>query len=210
MGASSLQENLELVDWRQRVAALYQDRDRSGVAGFRARRDELFKTHPQSPIPAADRSRFRQVDYFPEDPSLRVESHVESLSASENLRIETGGPDGTIEYQRVALAHFSVAGAACALTIFSIVGYGGGLFLPFRDATSGHETYGGGRYLFDTIKNHVPVPLPTPGSKSLVLDFNYAYNPSCAYDHRWACPLAPRENWLEVRVAGGERTYSAA
>jgi len=96
----------------------------------------------------------------------------------------------------------------CSLTVFSIVGYGGGLFLPFRDATSGHATYGGGRYLFDTIKNTDAGCLEVvAGSSRVVLDFNYAYNPSCAYDHRWACPLAPQENWLSVPVTAGELAY---
>jgi uncharacterized protein (DUF1684 family) len=87
-------------------------------------------------------------------------------------------------------------------------GYGGGLFLPFKDTTSGQETYGGGRYLFDTVKNTDGLSLEmTPGSAEVVIDFNYAYNPSCAYDDRWACPLAPRENWLPVPIRAGEQRY---
>jgi uncharacterized protein (DUF1684 family) len=98
-------------------------------------------------------------------------------------------------------------GQQCTLTVFSLIGYGGGLFLPFRDATSGKETYGGGRYLFDTAKNTDGRCLEiTTGSPDVTIDFNYAYNPSCAYDARWACPLAPRENWLPVAVRAGERT----
>ena len=96
------------------------------------------------------------------------------------------------------------------MTVFRIVGYGGGLFLPFRDGTSGKQTYGGGRYLFDTIKNTDAGCVEiSPGSRHVVLDFNYAYNPSCAYDHRWACPLAPRENWLPVPIEAGEKDYRA-
>jgi uncharacterized protein (DUF1684 family) len=87
-----------------------------------------------------------------------------------------------------------------------MLGYGGGLFLPFRDATSGVETYGGGRYLFDTVKNTDGGCLEiTPGSPHVVIDFNYAYHPSCCYDPRWACPLAPPENRLALAVRAGER-----
>lgn len=94
------------------------------------------------------------------------------------------------------------------MTVFSLVGYGGGLFLPFRDATSSKETYGGGRYLFDTVKNTDGLALElTAGSPDIAIDFNFAYNPSCAYDARWACPLAPRENWLPVPVRAGEKVF---
>ena len=85
--------------------------------------------------------------------------------------------------------------------------YGGGLFLPFKDATSRTETYGGGRYLFDTAKNHLPVPLLETGETIMEIDFNYAYNPSCAYSPRWACPLAPPENVLPIPVRAGEKNY---
>jgi uncharacterized protein (DUF1684 family) len=87
-------------------------------------------------------------------------------------------------------------------------GYGGGLFLPFKDLTSGHESYGGGRYLFDTVKNTDGLSLEmTAGSSEVIIDFNYAYNPSCAYDDRWSCPLAPHENWLKIPVRAGEQRY---
>ena len=113
-----------------------------------------------------------------------------------------------VRYRRAGRLAFDLVGTAVALTVFSLVGYGGGLFLPFRDTTSGTETYGGGRYLFDTIKNTDGLSLEvTPGSSDVVIDFNFAYNPSCAYDARWACPLAPRENWLPVAVRAGELAY---
>jgi hypothetical protein len=89
-----------------------------------------------------------------------------------------------------------------------MLGYGGGLFLPFRDATAPAETYGGGRYLVDSVKMTLGGALEvTPGSDEVVLDFNYAYNPSCAYDARWACPLAPPENRLSMAVRAGEMRY---
>lgn len=104
---------------------------------------------------------------------------------------------------------FTLGGADCRLTVLSLVGYGGGLFLPFRDGTSGKDTYGGGRYLFDTIKNTDGLALElNAGSSAITIDFNFAYNPSCAYDARWACPLAPRENWLPVAVRAGEKIFA--
>src|SRR6202011_2101189 len=113
-----------------------------------------------------------------------------------------------ITYRRAGRLRFQVAGQACQLTVFSLVGYGGGLFLPFRDGTSARETDGGGRYLFDTVKNTDGLGLDIQaGSPEIAIDFNFAYNPSCAYDPRWACPLAPRENWLPVPIRAGEKVY---
>jgi uncharacterized protein len=103
---------------------------------------------------------------------------------------------------------FRLHGEGCRLTVLSLVQYAGGLFVPFRDTTSGRETYGGGRYLFDTAKDTDGLVLDiTPGSSEVVIDFNYAYNASCAYSPRWACPLAPPENYLKVPVRAGELSY---
>ena len=124
------------------------------------------------------------------------------------LDIDTGGEDGVITYRRAGRLRFQLGGSDCTLTVFGLVAYAGGLFVPFRDATSGRETYGGGRYLFDTAKNTDGLALElSPGSLDVVVNFNYAYNPSCAYDSRWACPLAPRENWLTVPVRAGEMAF---
>ena len=90
-----------------------------------------------------------------------------------------------------------------------MLGYGGGLFLPFRDATSGHETYGGGRYLTDTIKGTHGRGLVLRAT-GVTLDFNYAYNPSCAYSSQFLCPLSPRENTLSAPVRAGEMSYPHA
>ena len=134
---------------------------------------------------------------------------VEAADAGDPLQIDTGGEDGVITYRRAALVRFSLDHQECRLTVFSLVGYGGGLFLPFRDATSGKETYGAGRYLFDTVKKTDGLALEiTAGSPEVTIDFNYAYNPSCAYDARWACPLAPRENWCPVAVRAGEKVFA--
>lgn len=125
------------------------------------------------------------------------------------LEIDTGGEDGVMSYRRAGTVEVSLPEGSARLSLYWLEGYAGGLFLAFRDGTSGPETYGGGRYLFDTIKGTDGLSLELgPGAGELVLDFNYAYNPSCAYDHRWACPLAPRENWLDFPIRAGEKKYS--
>jgi uncharacterized protein (DUF1684 family) len=203
------QDAIDLVDWRRRVGDLYRLRGERALADFRAQRDTLFRTHPQSPIPPADRPAFTGLRYFAPDPRYRFRSRLEPTAEGDLVEIETGGEDGVIRYRRAGSVSFTLDGAACRLTAFSLVGYGGGFFLPFRDATSGKETYGGGRYLFDTIKNTDGLALDlTAGSPAITIDFNFAYNPSCAYDARWACPLAPRENWLPVPVRAGEKLFA--
>jgi uncharacterized protein (DUF1684 family) len=202
------QDRLDLVDWRRRVGDLYRLRGKDALARFRSGRDELFRRHPQSPIAKDARERFRGLRYFPEDERYRLRCRLEEGSDDSLLEIDTGGDDGVIRYRRAGRLKLEIDGTACNLTVFALIGYASGLFLPFRDATSGRETYGGGRYLFDTIKNTDGLCLEVqPGSDEVTIDFNYAYNPSCAYDPRWACPLAPRENWLPVPVRAGEMTY---
>jgi uncharacterized protein (DUF1684 family) len=115
--------------------------------------------------------------------------------------------DGMLRMQRLAKVHFPIAGSTVSLTLFRLHGYAGGLFLPFRDASSrSGKTYAGTRYLFDTIKS---ADLGEENGK-LVLDFNFAYNPSCAYHPRWVCPLAPAENWLDLAIPAGEQLYPGA
>jgi uncharacterized protein len=192
-------EDLELADWRERVARLYlSDVD---LDGFRAGRDELFRGHPQSAIPVAARASFTGLRYFPPSPSAVVEVGVRP--ASGGLDIDTGGPDGVVHYRRVGVADTPWG----PLTLWWIEAYGGGLFLPFRDGTCGTESYGGGRYLTDTVKGTFGRGVTVLAADSLRLDFNYAYNPSCAYDDRWACPLAPEENRVADRIEAGEQTY---
>lgn len=194
-----LVDDLDLADWRERVARLYlSDLD---LTGFRAARDELFATHPQSPIPRADRDSFTGLRYFPEVPAAVVEATV--APAAGELRIDTGGPDGVVRYRRVGVA----ATPWGALTLWWIEAYGGGLFLPFRDASSPAESYGGGRYLTDTVKGTFGRGVTVGPADRIRLDFNYAYNPSCAYDERWACPLAPEENRLALPIRAGEMNY---
>ncbi|MFI5281884.1 MAG: DUF5671 domain-containing protein [Candidatus Dormibacterales bacterium] len=201
---------LDLVDWRRRVGDIYRTSGPDAATRFRQARDELFRTHPQSPIEAAERESFWGLSYFPHDASFRIPARFEPGDGSE-LLIETGGADGAVRYRRAGVLTFQVAGTPCRLTVLSLVQYAGGLFLPFRDATSGHETYGGGRYLFDTAKDTDGLVLDiTPGSPEVTIDFNYAYNASCAYSPLWACPLAPPENYLSVPIRAGELVYKPA
>jgi uncharacterized protein (DUF1684 family) len=200
-----VQDLLDLVDYRRRVGDLYRLGGPDAVQRWRAGRDELFRTHPQSAI--EDKANFKALDYFEFDPTFRVAARLEEADGEE-LVIDTGGEDGAIRYRRAGELKFGLGGQQCSLTMLSLVAYGGGLFLPFKDATSGSDTYGGGRYLFDTVKNTDGLALDiTIGSTEVVIDFNFAYNPSCAYNPRWACPLAPRENTLPVAVRAGERSF---
>jgi uncharacterized protein (DUF1684 family) len=193
-------DDLDLADWRERVARLHlSDVD---LAGFRAARHELFASHPQSPIPADDRPDFAGLRYFPAEPDAVIEVPV--AAAQGGMAIDTGGPDGVVRYRRVAVATTPWG----PLTLWWIEAYGGGLFLPFHDGTCGRESHGGGRYLTDTVKGTFGRGVTVLSPDRLRLDFNYAYNPSCAYDDRWACPLAPEENRLAARVPAGEQAFS--
>ena len=205
--AAGVQDALDLADWRRRVGDLYRLDGANSLTEFRQKRDELFRTHPQSPIEAEERRDFPGLKYFELDPAFRVKARMEPGRGDE-LVIDTGGDDGAIKYRRVGRLVFELAGEECALTVLGLVQYAGGLFVPFKDATSGHETYGGGRYLFDTAKDTDGLVLGiTAGSSDVTIDFNYAYNPSCVYSPKWACPLAPPENTLKVPVRAGELMY---
>jgi uncharacterized protein (DUF1684 family) len=190
---------LDLADYRASVAQMYLDD--TGVAAFRAARDALFASHPQSPVPVDERPTFGGLDYYPPTDGFVVD--VSPEPADGLVTVDTGGPDGVVRYRRCARLPTPWG----PLTLFWIDAYGGGLFLPLRDGTSGHDTYGGGRYLTDTVKGTFGRGVQLLAGGGLRLDLNYAYNPSCAYDGRWACPLAPAENWLTVPVAAGEKNY---
>ena len=207
MTDTDTQAYLDLVDWRGQVGDLYRIRGSDALKKFRRGRDELFRTHPQSPIETEERASFNGLHYFEPDPAYRVRARVEPGDGSE-LAIDTGGEDGAVRYRRVGRLIFTLGSQECGLTVLSLIQYAGGLFVPFRDLTSGRETYGGGRYLFDTAKDTDGLVLEiAPGSPDVVIDFNYAYNASCAYSPRWACPLAPLENHLKVEIRAGEKLY---
>lgn len=194
------------MDWKRRVAAMYAavragDGVPDAVAAFRRAKDALFANHPQSPLPDGERPGFTGLPYFPHDPALRVTAHLEPEPGGPELVIPTSTGEPT-RFRRVGFVRPVLGGAAVRLAVYWLEGYGGGLFLPFRDALAGRGTYGGGRYLLDTVKG---ADLGAAPDGALVLDFNMAFNPSCAYDPRWSCPLAPPDNVLDIAVPAGER-----
>ena len=191
----SVSETLDLLDWKRRVFALYAEvraigDPEQGWEQWREVRRRLFRDHPQSPRPGFDR-----LAYFPYDRELRFPAEV--VPAEPERRAIGSSGEEPVWFTRFAVARFD----GHELELFWLDAYGGGLFLPFRDETAGGETYGAGRYLLDTVKG---ADLGTAAGR-LVLDFNFAYNPSCAYDPKWACPLAPPGNRLSFPVRAGER-----
>jgi uncharacterized protein (DUF1684 family) len=198
---------LTLAGWRREVAAQYaRVRERAeqdpvaAAAEFRTARDRLFAEHPDSPIPAGRRSGWHGASWYPYDPAWRILARFEPAATVTMFEIPLAA-DGVARCGRVGTLHFHIGARSARLALYWFHGYGGGLWLPFADATTGSTTYGGGRYLIDTIKG---ADLGGTAER-FVLDFNFAYNPSCAYDDRWSCPLAPVENRLEVAVEAGER-----
>ncbi len=185
---------LELLDWKRRVFALYAEvralPPREGWQRWRDVRAELYRHHPQSPKPG-----YEGLDYFDYDPELRLLASVDR--ANPEVREIAGSAGSATPFRRFGRVTLPFG----TLDLWWLDAYGGGVFLPFADATSGTETYGGGRYLLDTVKGS---DLGEQNGK-LVLDFNFAYNPSCSYDPRWACPLAPPGNRLEAPIRAGER-----
>lgn len=186
-----------LLDWRRRTTALYAaaraaaDPER-GWRTWRDGRDELFATHPDSPLGDTARARFGGLPFAPYDPGLRFEVPV---GAAPPARLEVAtASDGVVPLERIGRIELPIGG----LDVWWVAVYGGGLFLPLRDGSAGATTYGGGRYLLDTVKG-------ADLGGELVVDLNFAYHPSCAYDPRWSCPLAPEGNRVEAPVAAGEQ-----
>ena len=218
---------LELADWRRRISDLYasvraeaEDDPEAAWEVWREEREALFRKHAQSPVPAANRSGFR-ARHWPYDPRLRFEVGLEPgeeaapiasaptpglggfggfAGLTLALPISTGGEESFTRIGRLAIPF---PGGERSLGAYWMAGYAGGLFVPFRDATNGAETYGAGRYLLDTAKSADLGAGSAPNS--LTLDFNFAFHPSCAFDPRWSCPLAPPENRLDIRIEAGER-----
>ena len=209
---------LDLYDYRCRVVALYRVRNQATLAGedhsailqhFRKERDQLFAHHPQSALDEEQQRSFIGLHYFPYQPDLRFEVTIDTHVLSTRLEITMNASE-TMTMTTVGKVQFNVENEPVTLSVYWLDIYGGGLFLPFRDTTCPHESYGGGRYLFDTIKgSDFQSVLHKDGQTSIVLDFNYAYNPSCAYNSRWVCPLAPAENRLLVPIRAGEMIYTA-
>jgi uncharacterized protein (DUF1684 family) len=168
-------------------------------------RERLYREHPQSPVPAAARDAFRAT-HFDHDPALRFEVEVEPAPppapGAFALELPNSGAD-TLSFSRVGRIAIPFGRGTRSLSVFWMAGYAGGLFIPFRDTTNGQETYGAGRYLVDAAKS---ADLGgDPARSVLMVDFNFAYQPSCAFDPRWACPLAPPENRLDLPIRAGER-----
>lgn len=216
---------LALADWRRRTAELYADVRRLATVDpeaawelWRSVREALYRSHPQSPVPPAQRAAFR-AHVYPYDPTYRLTAALEPATP-EPLTVQPGLADaaaaGTVGPLPLPASHgeparFVVLGQLRVpfptgerrLTCYWLEGYAGGLFLPFGDATNGRTTYGAGRYLLDAAKGADLGADPRTGA--LVLDFNFAYQPSCAFDPRWSCPLAPPGNRLDIEVPVGER-----
>ncbi len=194
-----------LWDWRRQVGAIYAElRDgpdaAAGWAVWRTARDALFRSHAQSPLEAHQWANFEALPFFGYDPDLRFTVGLRAVD--EPSFLSPAGADGDVRLRPFARTIGLQVALGRELTLFWIEAYGGGVFLPFSDATNGRETYGGGRYLLDTIKG---ADLGSDADGRTVLDFNFAYNPSCSYSERYICPLAPPENRISVAVRGGER-----
>ncbi len=225
---------LDLVDWRRRVFALYQQvRERAADDPAAAHalwctvRDDLVGHHPASPLPPSARAHVAGLRVLPYDPAYRFEVQIEPAPAGESPEgrrrggpvaptalapvhvtadpvdgagplVDPAGPDGAIRFARVGRVTLPGLGT---LDVWSLRSYGGGLFLPVKDALAGDRTYGGGRYVLDTVKG---ADLGASPEGTLVVDLNFAYNPSCAYDPAWTCPLPAAGNVLASPVPVGE------
>ena len=196
-------------DWRRQVFALYAAVRRIAAtdpvaahAHWITCRNDLFASHPASPLLPADREGFSGLPFLPYDPDWRFELPIVPAAEARRMEVETG-TDGIVPFELLGAVHVPFAGT---LDVWRLASYGGGLFVPVKDALAGRPngTYGGGRYLIDTIKG-ADLGANADDEATLVLDFNFAYNPSCAYDPAWACPLAQAGNTLRVEVPVGER-----
>jgi uncharacterized protein (DUF1684 family) len=160
---------------------------------FRQQKDRFFKQHPQSPLMPEQQQAFEGLRYFAEDPALRLVVPIEPFADQEVIAMQTSTGD-VREYLRYGRLRFSVDGQDAELTLYADED---AYFLPFADALADEETYGAGRYL-------EPEPL---GDGRFLVDFNLAYNPYCAYNDDWSCPITPRENRLAVPIRAGEKIY---
>lgn len=163
---------------------------------YRAAKDDFFREDRDSPLFTSQRERFTGLRYFPENPALRLRVPLDRSIDLGVFEIGTSMGDRQA-YYRLGRVVFEIGGVSCELYLFGREPDDRVAFVPFRDKTSGQETYGSGRYLEAeiTADGHVE------------LDFNYAYNPFCAYNENWSCPLPPMENWLLVRIEAGEMDF---
>jgi len=192
----------DVVDWRRRVFALYaavraEADPPSGHALWRRGRDDLFAHHPATPVRPDQREDFSGLEVAPYDPAWRFEVGIRSATP-QRWDVETG-TDGVVAFERIGVAALPGVGE---LAVWRLTSYGGGVFVPLHDAGCGQPRggYGGGRYVLDTAKG---ADLGGEDGR-VVLDLNFAYAPSCAYDPAWACPLAPAGNRVDTVVPVGE------
>lgn len=195
---------ITLWEWRRRVAGLYADvrtheHPAEAWSHWHHERAELFRNHPQSPLSESG----VLPSYFAYDATLRFEAGLKAVPANAPRHHLPAGKDGSVALIPFAITDNLAGRLGSELTLYWIDGYGGGVFLPFLDRTSGSSTYDGGRYLLDTIKG---ADLGQCKDGRVILDFNFAYNPSCAYSDVWVCPLAPLVNRLPVAIEAGEMT----
>jgi uncharacterized protein (DUF1684 family) len=196
---------LDLLDYRRRVHTLYGQIRQLGTdhveafSLFRQTRDDLYKNHSQSVFSPAERDQFDGLNYFDYDPAYRVVAQLDTDFEPQSYKLDLSD-DGKFVMEQIGTVRFTLPTGNGELGVFWVKAYGGGIFIPFRDATNTYDTYGGGRYLYDTVKG---ADLGTTDD-SIILDFNYAYHPSCYYNPRWDCPLAPVQNRLSIPVNAGE------
>jgi uncharacterized protein (DUF1684 family) len=167
----------------------------SELSEFRQGKDHFMGGEHDSPLTHEQAQSFQGLSYYDEEPALRFELDLERYEAEEIIEMQTSTGDAA-SYLRWGKVSFDVAGDSAQLTIYKDTD-GDGYFLPFADGTSGDETYPAGRYLDLHVR---------PDGK-LQVDFNYAYNPYCAYNERWSCPLTPFENRLRVPIRAGEKSF---
>jgi uncharacterized protein len=232
--AAGATERLHLADWRRRIFGLYGEVRELAATDparawnhWRATREQLYRGHPSSPVPETARGAFTGR-YFGYDPGLRFElAVVVAGAASGHSPASANSPTSghspasdhsaasgsagllpisvgrAMAFDRIGYLDVPFDSGVRRLTLFWLPEYAGGLFLPFRDGTNGTSTYGGGRYLLDSAKGADLGGDPAAGT--VVVDFNFAFQPSCAFDPRWSCPLSPPDNRLDVPIAAGER-----
>lgn len=171
---------------------------RNRLESFRARKDEFFKAESGSPLTPEQRERFTALAYFPENPALALEVSLDGSGGDCGEVLTIGTTDGQAkQFERAGRIRFEAAGQPVTLTVFKEQSRGR-YYLPFRDATAGADTYAVGRYL----------DIRTRPNGNLLVDFNYAYNPYCAYGDGWSCPIPPRENVVTARIEAGEKVFA--
>lgn len=197
---------LDLLDYRRRVFEMYRQirelgtSSSSAFALYKNVRNGLFANHSQSALDDGQKRSFQGLHYYDYKPDYRVVAELNQDSEIKEYALDAGD-DGSVGIRQIGTVKFNLPNGSGSLGVFWVTGYGGGIFIPFRDATNQQTSYGGGRYLYDTIKG---TDLGSEG-ENLILDFNYAYHPSCYYNPRWTCPLAPMQNRVSFAIEAGEQ-----